>query len=101
MAQKFSKPFYNSKGWKNVREQVFNRDFRLCQDCSGAGEEVHHLVTLTPDNIHDVDITLNMDRLVTLCKDCHFKRHEKDRYKDCDELPDEFEFDEMGNIVNK
>lgn len=101
MAQKFSKPFYNSKRWKKVRQQVFNRDFGLCVDCGKAGEEVHHLITLTPENIHDINITLNEDRLVTLCKDCHFKRHETDRYDGCNELSDEFEFDIMGNIVRK
>ena len=47
--------------------------------CGAIGEEVHHKVPLTADNINDVNITLNPDNLIYLCKDCHNKEH--DRFK--------------------
>jgi 5-methylcytosine-specific restriction endonuclease McrA len=37
--------------------------------------EVHHITELTPDNINDPSVSLNLDNLVSLCKDCHADRH--------------------------
>lgn len=59
----------------------------LCEDCYKEGkvtpaEEVHHIKFLTPENINDPNITLNYDNLVALCRECHRKRHGKQkRYK--------------------
>ena len=101
MAREFSKAFYKSKGWKKVREYVFNRDNGVCMDCLDKGrltpgKEVHHIVFLTPDNINDPDITLNEDNLITLCKECHHKRHNNNS---C--TADDLIFDEMGNLIIK
>lgn len=67
----------------------------LCQDCLKEGkitpaEEVHHIIPLTVNNIHDPQITLNADNLIALCRECHRKRHgaRKRRY----------EVDEFGRI---
>lgn len=100
MAQQFAKRFYKSKQWQRVRDYVFKRDNGLCQDCLQAGRitpglEVHHLVTLTASNIDDADISLNPDRLVTLCYECHKKRHWKDRSA----LTAGYKFDIDGNII--
>ena len=75
MAREFSKSFYNSKEWENVRNAVLMRDKYLCQKCGRPAEEVHHKVHLSPQNIGDPSVTLNMDNLVSLCKDCHFEEH--------------------------
>ena len=84
----FAKTFYKSKAWQRVRESVMQRDGRLCVDCMKQGlyrpaEEVHHITELTPENINDPEISLNMDNLVSLCKECHQKRHgaRERRYK--------------------
>lgn len=59
----------------------------LCQDCLKRGiitpmEEVHHITELTPENISDPAVSLNLDNLVSLCRDCHQARHKKKkRYK--------------------
>lgn len=100
MAQPFAKPFYKSKKWQRVRDYVFKRDNGLCQDCLQAGRitpglEVHHLVPLTAANINDADIALNPDKLVTLCYDCHKKRHHSDRSA----LTEGYRFDSDGNII--
>lgn len=80
--QKFTNNFYGRIAWKEIRTAVMKRDAWLCQDCLKAGiykpaEEVHHIIPITPTNINDESITLNMDNLISLCKDCHHKRHEK------------------------
>lgn len=82
MAREFSRGFYKSYNWKNTREYVFKRDDGLCQDCLGRGvvkygEEVHHKIFLTPENINDMNITLAEENLILLCKECHRRRHTK------------------------
>ena len=78
--QDWAKFFYKSKTWQHVRDNVIRRDKQLCQDClmNGkivAAEEVHHIIPLTPQNITDPSITLNEDNLISLCRECHKKRH--------------------------
>lgn len=82
MARDFSHKFYHTGAWINVRGYVFHRDQMLCQDCLKKGlytpaEEVHHIVELTPSNINDPNIALNPDNLISLCRSCHAKRHER------------------------
>ena len=36
---------------------------------------VHHKIPLTPENVDDPDISLNPDRLIALCDDCHTEVH--------------------------
>lgn len=84
MDRKTQLAFYGSPAWKHCREAYFRKAGGLCEDCLArgmitAGEEVHHKVFVTADNINDPNITLNPDNLVLLCHDCHMKRH--GRYK--------------------
>lgn len=98
MAREFAKKFYKSKAWKQCRDTVFKRDFGLCVRCGEAGEEVHHLIWLTPNNINDTNITLKQDNLITLCRDCHNKEHSRNQYTSkC--INDGLMFDEDGNVV--
>lgn len=76
----FAKSFYKSKAWQRIRNNVMQRDHHLCVDCMRKGkytpaEEVHHIIEITPDNINDPQITLNEENLVSLCKECHKRRH--------------------------
>ena len=105
MAREFSKAFYNSKEWKNVRKSILMRDKYLCVKCSAPAEEVHHVEHLTPFNIGDISITMNPDNLISLCKECHFAEHKKDKIDgikkahsiiDCD---NDYVFDENGYLV--
>ncbi len=78
--QAWAERFYKSIAWRRCRLAAFRRDAGLCVDCLKAGkitaaEEVHHIVELTPENITDPTVTLNMDNLVSLCRECHKARH--------------------------
>lgn len=91
----FAKSFYKSKAWQSVREYVMTRDGRLCVDCLARGqytpaEEVHHIQELTPENIRDPEVSLNPKNLVSLCRECHRKRH------GAKALP--YEVDEFGRV---
>jgi len=48
-----------------------------------AGEIVHHLEELTPENITIPEIALGWDNLELVCRDCHAEAHEqrKRRFK--------------------
>ena len=78
--QDFAKSFYKSKAWQKCRAAYAASVGGLCEDCldSGivqAGEIVHHVRALTPDNIDDPAVTLSPENLRLLCRDCHGKRH--------------------------
>lgn len=77
MAKLWAKPFYNSKAWQDCRDGYFNLRFGLCELCDKPGEEVHHKIFLTPENINNENITLNWDNLQLLCKKCHNAVHER------------------------
>ena len=101
MARDFAKAFYNSKEWQMVRESVLRRDNFLCIHCGRPAEEVHHIKHLSPDNIMNPAVTLNMDNLVSLCRDCHFEAHRGEHAsgrKSKDEAP-EYIFDENGQLI--
>ena len=107
MARDFSKAFYHSKEWEQVRAYVLMRDRYICQRCGLPAQEVHHIIHLSPDNIWDTKVTLNPENLISLCKGCHFEQHVKDKEAgkrkkhglsegDCREG---YHFDELGQLV--
>ncbi|MEG1704784.1 MAG: HNH endonuclease [Niameybacter sp.] len=99
MSREFAKKFYRSKAWLKCREAVYKRDFGLCVRCGGAGEEVHHMEYITPDNINDPSVTLNPNNLITLCKDCHHREHERNQFTKHDEVAEGLMFDKEGNMI--
>lgn len=61
--------FYNSPEWMKIRAEVFRRDGYKCKDCGSIDNlQCHHLSTL---NYRNPDLNC----LVTLCNNCHIKRH--------------------------
>lgn len=78
------------------------RDNYLCQHCGRPATEVHHIKHLEPWNIYDMNVALNPDNLVSLCRDCHFEEH---RGEHClgrqKEAEYQYEFDENGMLVQK
>ena len=94
--QEFAKKFYLSQQWRDLREFVFKRDFGLCVKCGKPGEIVHHKIHLTPENISDPFIALNVDNLETLCRDCHAIEHTGGPA-----TADGLCFDEQGNLVRR
>jgi 5-methylcytosine-specific restriction endonuclease McrA len=80
VAKEFSRKFYASKRWKQCRSTYKQLVNGLCERCLrkgkyNAGEEVHHKIWLTPNNINDPNITLNFDNLELLCASCHTYEH--------------------------
>ncbi len=77
VAKDYAQSFYNSKRWKKIRKAYFKRMNGICERCSEAGDVVHHRTYITPANIHNPEITLNLKNLEVLCGDCHNKEHKK------------------------
>lgn len=71
MAKAWAKWFYKSDPWRALRDQALRRDGFTCEFCGARAEEVHHEIELTPENIHDPAISLNLELLHSLCHDCH------------------------------
>lgn len=75
----WAKKFYESNAWKTTRDSVMAECNYVCNRCNnknGLAEIVHHKIWLTPENINDVDITLNKKNLEPLCRVCHALEHE-------------------------
>ena len=78
--KEYAKDFYKSAAWKRARQTVIKRANGLCERCRAAGRFVpgvivHHKDYITPENIHNPGVTLNLDNLEYLCEDCHNKEH--------------------------
>lgn len=94
--REFARDFYNSKAWRDTRAYIFDRDSGLCVKCSNVGDVVHHKVPLTPQNIHDTDISLGEDNLETLCYDCHATAHSTNPPTGAG-----LTFDKSGNLIKQ
>ena len=83
--------FYRSSKWALARAKKIAEAHGLCEICGAIGEEVHHIIHLTPENISDPEITLGKKNLILLCKDCHNEEHNRFKKK-------EPSFDSNGNL---
>lgn len=95
MAKEFAKPFYHSPEWKKAQRLYIKQAGGLCERCLQRGiitpgVIVHHKIHLTPDNINDPKVTLNMDLLCLLCRECHAKEHTANKKR--------YSVDELGRI---
>ena len=76
---------YRSAAWARCRTAYAKSVGGLCERCLARGlvspgEEVHHKIKLTPENVDDPRIALNWENLELLCKACHIAEHRrKDR----------------------
>ena len=88
--ERFARQFYMSRTWRRCRTAYAASKGGLCERCWSKGliipgEEVHHKVKLTPENINDPAVSLNWDNLELLCKNCHMEEHNRTRWR-ADEL---------------
>ncbi len=102
MAREFAKSFYNSKAWKECREAYKRSVYELCERCLAngkyvPGDEVHHKIPLTPENINNPEITLSFENLELLCPSCHSIEHNK-KYE---AIREDVMFDENGDLVKR
>lgn len=72
--------------WEQAREAALKRDQCRCQHCTanpaktpGVDLQVHHILPVDKGGTHD------LDNLVTVCNNCHWKLHRYD--DDHEELP--------------
>ena len=94
--QPWAKSFYLSTRWRETRDYVFNRDLGLCVRCGRPGEIVHHKIHLTAQNINNPSISLNLDNLETLCRECHAIEHQGELATDSGLM-----FDAEGNLIER
>lgn len=83
--------FYKSTQWQVAREIKIREANGKCERCGSLGEEVHHKIRLTVDNVGDVNIGINTENLEFLCKGCHNKEHKR--------FTKETNFDTDGNLI--
>ena len=100
MSREFAYGLYHSREWAHVREQAMVRDHYLCQRCMSLGRVtpaviVHHVVHLTPGNVNDPRIALDLSNLTCLCRDCHAIVHGFDH----EATRADVAFDADGNLV--
>lgn len=93
--------FYKSQGWKKTRDAYAASVGGVCERCKEhglitAGEIVHHIVPITPENIHDTEITLNHNNLKLVCRLCHAAEHEELRR--ADKCLHRYVIDEYGRV---
>lgn len=67
--------FYKSKQWQRVSRLYMTQQNYICERCGGAAVICHHRKYITPANLNDPAITLNLDNLEALCQECHNKEH--------------------------
>lgn len=80
MAREFAGNFYKTKQWKKLRDLKWQQAGGLCEICSRnglivPGEIVHHIIHLDESNINDPGITLDINNLQLVCRNCHAKIH--------------------------
>lgn len=70
--------FYWSKEWRKLRKEAIKRDKGECQHCKAKGiytkgTEIHHIKEVKDHP----GLALELANLLTLCKECHNKVHDK------------------------
>lgn len=73
--KEYAKSFYKGVQWKKVSGLYMSQRHYVCERCGGVGTICHHRKPVTPWNINNPDITLNMDNLECLCQECHNQEH--------------------------
>ena len=73
--KEYAKSFYKGVQWKKVSGLYMSQRYYVCERCGGVGTICHHRKPVTPWNINNPDITLNMDNLECLCQECHNQEH--------------------------
>ena len=97
MAQEFAKKFYNSRAWVRCRNAYKASVNHVCERCGEMGDEVHHKIVLTPDNINDPDVTLSWHNLELLCFSCH----QRETFVRMDLLRKDVMFDVNGDLIKR
>lgn len=96
MPSKKIERFYNSKAWRRMSRYIRLRDHGVCQECGRAGNEVHHIIPITENNVHEYEkISLNPENLQLLCTECHNAK------RNSGVIREDMKFDDDGNIIGR
>lgn len=100
--KEYARKFYKSKAWQRCRASFIGKrrsiDGGLCEHCGKRqGYIVDHIEEINPDNINDINITLNHDNLQYLCLECHNTKTFKKNFA----IRENLFFDEYGNLREK
>jgi len=85
--------FYNSSAWQKQRKFKMQEENYKCDRCGGLAVDVHHKITLTELNVNDFNVSMNLDNLECLCRDCH--------NKETHAIKVEYTFNEDGDSIEK
>ena len=96
MAKEWAKPFYNSKRWIECSKSYKQSVHYECERCGELGDELHHKILLTANNIDDPEITLNWEHLELLCFTCH----QKETWDRDGATIEGIRFDKDGEVIN-
>ena len=74
--------FYGSEAWQTFRMIVINERGLRCEYCNNMVSKsseltLHHIIELTPENVHDVTISLNPNNILVVHHECHNKIHNR------------------------
>ncbi|WP_231854652.1 HNH endonuclease signature motif containing protein [Acholeplasma palmae] len=64
-----------------------------CARCGGLAVDVHHKITLTESNVNDSNVSMNLDNLECVCRNCHNKETHSTKIK--------YTFNEDGVPIEK
>ena len=100
--KEYARKFYKSKAWQKCRASFIGKrrsiDGGLCEHCGcKQGYIVDHIEEITPDNINNIEITLNHENLQYLCLECHNTKTFKKNFA----IRENLYFDEFGNLQKK
>jgi 5-methylcytosine-specific restriction protein A len=70
--------FHKTTKWKNKRGNILRRDEYMCRECNRYGKTieatmVHHVIPVD----ERPDLGLSSKNLISLCKTCHGKMHDR------------------------
>jgi hypothetical protein len=80
------KTFLASEKWINFRMLLISERGNKCQKCGkviATSIDIigHHKIELTPENVHDYNVSLNPNNVDLVCFDCHNQIHNRFGYK--------------------
>lgn len=78
--------FYASDAWRNLRATVIAERGLTCEYCGervakAAELTLHHIIELTPDNVHDAMVALNPENIMVVHHACHNTIHKHAAHK--------------------
>ena len=60
-----------------ARTKVILRFKGRCKECGVMGIEVYHKIHLNIQNVDDIYVSINLENLICVYKDCHHKEHHR------------------------